>query len=40
VPEGGGEAVEGSGEVGGGCGLQADFEGVEGVADWEKREGC
>jgi hypothetical protein len=27
--------VEGAGEVGGGGGLEADFEGVEGVADWE-----
>jgi hypothetical protein len=39
VPEGGGEAVEGAGEVGGRRGLKADFEGVEGVADWEKG-GC
>lgn len=33
VAEGGGEAGQGAGEARGGGGLQADFDGVEGVAD-------
>lgn len=33
MAEGGEEAGEGAGEARGGGGLQADFDGVEGVAD-------
>lgn len=39
VADGLGDALERAGEAGAVCGLEADFDGVEGVADWEKRKG-